>query len=168
MKWYVIVDKQCVNKRVGGSDIIAVVMHDRPKTTGRFPADRDLRGVPLIPAKCRTSAGAHLGTPSDDGVPRVPLKSRYLKYRDFSDVQLFAAISGTIPLAPIICRKFSSAALGLFMYDSNRQLSLPRPLFDSLRKISAVLKKAKAKKLIQFRQNIMQVNKRAGGRDYIV
>ena len=54
------------------------------------------------------------------------------------------------------------------MYDSNRQLSLPRPLFDSLRKISAVLKKAKAKKLIQFRQNIMQVNKRAGGRDYIV
>ena len=49
----------------------------------------------------RTAAGAHFGTPSDDGVPRVPLKSRYGKYRDFASVQPFAAISGTHPLAPM-------------------------------------------------------------------
>ena len=30
----------------------------------------------------------------------VPLKSRYWWYRDFAEVQLFAAISGTIPLLP--------------------------------------------------------------------
>ena len=61
---------------------------------------QDLRGVPLMALKHRTVAGAHFGTPSDDGVPQVPLKSRYLSYRDFASVQPFAAISGTIPLAP--------------------------------------------------------------------
>ena len=40
-----------------------------PKTTGDFRQLKDLRVVPLMAAKSHTSAGAHFGTPSDDGVP---------------------------------------------------------------------------------------------------
>ena len=72
------------------------------------------------------------GTPSDDGVPRVLLKSRYGRYRDFSSVQLFATISGTFPLLPLSAWKFSSAALGLLMHDSKQIHSRPRPIFDNL------------------------------------
>ena len=72
------------------------------------------------------------GTPSDDGVPRVPLKSRYGRYRDFSSVQLFATISGTFPLLPLSAWKFSSAALGLLMHDSKQIHSRPQPIIDNL------------------------------------
>ena len=49
-----------------------------PKTAGRFPADMGSSGSPTNGSEARTSAGSHVGIPSDDGVPPVPLKSRYL------------------------------------------------------------------------------------------
>ena len=66
----------------------------------RFPAAIGSSGSATNRCKALHKRRGTYGTPSDDGVPKVPLKSLYLWYSDFASVQLFASISGTKPLAP--------------------------------------------------------------------
>ena len=74
----------------------------RVKRSGgrRFPAAIGSSGSATNRCKALHKRRGTYGTPSDDGVPKVPLKSLYLWYSDFASVQLFASISGTKPLAP--------------------------------------------------------------------
>ena len=140
-----------------------------PRRRGGFPAAGGPSGRTTNRREASHGRRGTFGTPSDDGVPQVPLKSLYWWYSDFSAVQRFAPVSGSNPLAPKRCREILPAAVGPSALRSRSSSPIAQNICDiSERAVSDFIWRFEISRLSGgFPENIARTGRRAGGKDFL-